>query len=183
MPMVGEHWEDIDIDWNNIEGWWNGVLAEDQVPDTVQFRFKPSSIPSSSYATQSLFQVNTGSATQFGIQLRHTSASYGEMKFILSGSQGYVTSSPILQPFFTGGFWDVMLRRDPGKLNLNQTGSDVTYELVTKNGKFDGDSAFIHYEASSSIFISGSTSSSYNEAWSTYTFTSGNTELLGFQIV
>ena len=180
MPMVGEHWEDIDIDWNNIEGWWNGVLAEDQVPDTVQFRFKPSSIPSASYATQSLFQVNTGSATQFGIQLRHTSASYGEMKFILSGSQGYVTSSPILQPFFTGGFWDVMLRRDPGKLNLNQTGSDVTYELVTKNGKFDGDSAFIHYEASSSIFISGSTSSSYNEAWSTYTFTSGNTELLGY---
>ena len=180
MPMVGEHWEDMDVDWNNIEGWWDGVLAEDQVPDTVQFRFKPSSIPSASYATQSLFQVNTGSATQFGIQLRHTSASYGEMKFILSGSQGYVTSSPILQPFFTGGFWDVMLRRDPGKLNLNQTGSDVTYELVTKNGKWDGDSAFIHYEASSSIFISGSTSSSYNEAWSTYTFTSGNTELLGY---
>ena len=180
MPMVGEYWEDIDQDWNNIEGWWNGVLAEDQVPDTVQFRFKPSSIPSASYATQSLFQVNTGSATQFGIQLRHTSASYGEMKFILSGSQGYVTSSPILQPFFTGGFWDVMLRRTPGQLNLNQTGSDVSYELVTKNGKWDGDSAFIHYEASSSIFISGSTSSSYNEAWSTYTFSSGNTHLLGY---
>jgi len=180
MPMIGEHWEDIEQDWNNIEGWWNGVLAEDQVPDTVQFRFKPSSIPSASYATQSLFQVNTGSATQFGIQLKHTSASYGEMKFILSGSQGYVTSSPILQPFFTGGFWDVMLKRDPSKLNLNQTGSDVSYELVTKNGNFDGDDAFIHYEASSSIFISGSTSSSYNEAWSTYTFTSGNTELLGY---
>ena len=181
MPMVGEHWEDIDQDWNNIEGWWNGVLAEDQVPDTVQFRFKPSSIPSASYATQSLFQINTGSATQFGIQLRHTSASYGEMKFILSGSQGYVTSSPMLQPFFTGGFWDVMLRRDPGKLNLNQTGSiDVNYELVTKNSKFDGDNAFIQYQDSSSLFISSSTSASYNEAWSTYTFTSGNTYLLGY---
>ena len=99
MPIVGENWENIDQDWNNIEGWWNGVLAEDQVPDTVQFRFKASSIPSASYATQSLFQVNTGSATQFGIQLRHTSASFGEMKFILSGSQGYVTTSPMLQPF------------------------------------------------------------------------------------
>jgi ABC-type uncharacterized transport system substrate-binding protein len=181
MPIVGENWENIDQDWNNIEGWWNGVLAEDQVPDTVQFRFKASSIPSASYATQSLFQVNTGSATQFGIQLRHTSASFGEMKFILSGSQGYVTTSPMLQPFFTGGFWDVMLRRDPGKTNLNQTGSvDVTYELVTKNSRFDGDNSFIQYQDSSSLFISSSTSSSYNEAWSTYTFSSENTHLLGY---
>ncbi|MGB0404987.1 MAG: hypothetical protein ACPGDB_02215, partial [Fusobacterium sp.] len=190
MPMVGEHWEDIDQDWNNIEGWWNGTLAEDQVPDTIQFRFKPSSIPSSSYFTQSLFQINTGSATQFGLQLLYPSESiatssgvydhYGELRFMLSGSQGYVTSSRIFMPFFTGGFWDVMVRRDPGQLNLNQTGSDVTYELVTKNSKFDGDNSFIQYEASSSIFISGSTSSSYNEAWSTYTFTSGNTHLLGY---
>ena len=181
MPIIGEKWEDVDQDWNNIEGWWNGVLAEDQVPDTVQFRFKASSIPSASYATQSLFQVNTGSATQFGIQLRHTSASFGEMKFILSGSQGYVTTSPMLQPFFTGGFWDVMLRRDPGKTNLNQTGSvDVTYELITKNSRFDGDNSFIQYQDSSSLFISSSTSASYNEAWSTYNFSSDNTHLLGY---
>ena len=103
------------------------------------------------------------------------------MKFILSGSQGYVTTSPMLQPFFTGGFWDVMLRRDPGKTNLNQTGSvDVTYELITKNSRFDGDNSFIQYQDSSSLFISSSTSASYNEAWSTYTFSSDNTHLLGY---
>jgi hypothetical protein len=56
MPIVPDYWEEVEQDWNNIEGWWNGVLAEDQVPDTIEFRFKPKGIPSaSSYYTQSVY--------------------------------------------------------------------------------------------------------------------------------
>jgi hypothetical protein len=65
-------------------------------------------------------------------------------------------------------------------MNLNDTGSDAFYELIVKQGKYDGHSGFIEQQASSSIFISGSTSSSYNEGWSTYTFSSGNQQLYGY---
>ena len=190
MPMVGEDWEDVDTDWNNIEGWWNGILAEDQTPDTIEFRFKPSGIPSSSHYTQSLFQINTGSATQFGLQLLYPSESiatssgaydhYGELRLIMSGSPGYVTSSRIWLPFFTGSYWNLKLSRETGSQNLSQTGSDNSYQLIVKNSEFDNNSNVINYWGSSSLFISGSTSASYNEAWNKYYFTNNNEVLLGY---
>ena len=191
MPMVGDEWESMDVDWNNIEGWWNGVLAQDQVPDTIEFRFKPSSIPSASHYTQSLFQVNNNdSSSQFGIQLLYPSESiatssgvydhYGELRFILSGSQGHVSTDPIFLPFFTGSFFNLKLDRQPSKMNLNDTGSDAFYELIVKQGKYDGHSGFIEQQGSASLFISGTTSASYNEGWSNYTFTSDNQQLHGY---
>jgi len=191
MPMVGEFWEEMDVDWNNIEGWWNGVLAEDQVPDTIEFRFKTNGIPSASHHTQSLFQVNNSdSSSQFGIQLLYPSESiatsngvydhYGELRFILSGSQGYASTDAIFLPFFTGSFFNLKLDRQPSKMNLQDTGSDAFYELIVKQGKYDGHSGFIEQQGSASLFISGSTSSSYNEGWSNYTFSSGNQQLYGF---
>jgi len=193
MPIVPDNWEDIDQDWNNIEGWWNGILAEDQVPDTIQFRFKTKGIPSSSYYTQSLFQVNNSDSTsQFGIQLLYPTESnalqpgdtydtYGELRFILSGSQGYTSTTPIYLPFFSGAFWDLKLGRTPTGQNLNETGSNNTvYELIVKSGEYNGNTNYIRFEASSSLTISGSVSASYNEAWNTYTFSPGNTQLYGF---
>ena len=102
------------------------------------FRFKSKGIPSASHHTQSLFQVNNSdSSSQFGLQLFYPSESiatssgvydnYGELRFILSGSQGHTTSSAIFAPFFTGGFWDVKLDRSPAGQNLNDSGSnDIT---------------------------------------------------------
>jgi hypothetical protein len=193
MPIVPGFWEDIDRDWNNIEGWWNGVLAEDQVPDTIQFRFRTNGIPSSSYYTQSLFQVNNSDSTsQFGIQLLYptesnaaqpgnTYDSYGELRFILSGSQGYTSTNPIYLPFFSGAFWDLKLDRSPAGQNLNDTGSNnTTYELIVKSGEFIGNENYIRFEDSASLIISGSNSASYNEAWNTYTFSDNNSQLYGF---
>ena len=191
MPMVGDEWENMDVDWNNIEGWWNGVLAEDQVPDTIEFRFKTNGIPSASYFTQSLFQVNNSDSTsQFGIQLLYPSATlaalpgtdydhHGELRFILSGSQGYTSTDPIFLPFFTGSAYSLKLNRDNAGFNLADTGSDQSYQLIVKSGRYDGNNNFIDVQASSSLFISGTTSASYNEAWNTYTFSSGNTDLYG----
>jgi hypothetical protein len=191
MPMVGDEWENMDVDWNNIEGWWNGVLAEDQVPDTIEFRFKTNGIPSASYFTQSLFQVNNSDSTsQFGIQLLYPSATladlpgtsfnhHGELRFILSGSQGYTSTDPIFLPFFTGSAYSLKLNRDNAGFNLADTGSDQNYQLIVKSGRYDGNNNFIDVWGSASLFISGTTSASYNEAWNTYTFSSGNTDLYG----
>jgi len=192
MPIIPDNWEDIDQDWNNIEGWWNGILAEDQVPDTIQFRFRTNGIPSSSYYTQSLFQVNNSDSTsQFGLQLLYPTESnasqsgdlydtYGELRFILSGSQGYTSTSPIYLPFFSGTFWDLKLDRSPIAQNLNDTGSNITYELVVKSGEYNGDNHFIRFQDSASLSINGSISASYNEAWNRYTFSDNNSKLYGF---
>ena len=193
MPIVPDYWEEIDQDWNNIEGWWNGVLAEDQVPDTVEFRFKTKGIPSASHYTQSLFQVNNSdSSSQFGVQLLYPSVSnaalpgtqydvYGELRFILSGSQGYASTDPIYLPFFSGSWWNLKLNRGVTGLNLNQTGSDQSYELIVKNTNLDDSKdRYIQYQASQSLSIDGATSSSYNNSWNNYTFSSGNLDLYGY---
>jgi hypothetical protein len=191
MPMIPDNWENIEQNWNDIEGWWNGVLAEDQVPDTIEFRFKTKGIPSSSYYTQSLFQVNNSDSTsQFGIQLLYPTESnaakpgstydaYGELRFILSGSQGYTSTDPIYLPFFSGSFWDIKLDRSPAAQNLNDSGSNIDYELIVKSGQFDGNNNFIDFQGSASLSITGSTSASYNEAWNSYKFAPGN-QIYGF---
>ena len=55
-------WSEINVDWNVIEGWWNGDLSDSAVPDNIEFRFRTKGIPSSSHYSQSLFQVNSGKA-------------------------------------------------------------------------------------------------------------------------
>jgi hypothetical protein len=186
MPIVPDYWEEVEFDWNNIEGWWNGVLAEDQVPDTIEFRFQTKGIPSASYFTQSLFQVNNSDSTsQFGVQLLYPSESiadlpgtaynkHGELRFILSGSQGYTSTDPIFLPFFSGSWWNLKLNRNNAGVNLNDSGSDQSYELIVKSGKYDGNNNYIDFWGSASLEIEGASSASYNEAWNSYTFASGN---------
>jgi hypothetical protein len=186
MPIVPDYWEEVEFDWNNIEGWWNGILAEDQVPDTIEFRFQTKGIPSASYFTQSLFQVNNSDSTsQFGVQLLYPSESiadlpgttydkHGELRFILSGSQGYTSTDPIFLPFFSGSWWNLKLNRNNAGVNLNDSGSDQSYELIVKSGKYDGNNNYIDFWGSASLEIEGATSASYNEAWNSYTFASGN---------
>jgi len=193
MPIVPDYWEEIDQDWNNIEGWWNGVLAEDQVPDTIEFRFKTKGIPNTNNFSQSLFQVNNSvSSSQFGIQLLYPSSSnalkpgteydnYGELRFILSGSEGYISTTPIYLPFFNESWWNLKLNRGVAGLNLNQTGSNQTYELLVKNTNLDNSKdRYIQYQASQSLFINGANSSSYNQSWNNYTFSPNNSNLYGY---
>ena len=198
LPFVSnfsDEWNSIDIDWNIIEGLWNGPKAASSTPDTLEFRFKTKGIPSSSYYSQSLFQVNRDSDTQFGIQLLYPSASnssygspilndiysvYGELRFFLSGSGGYAKSNPIYMPFFSGSWWNVKLNRETGGVLLPDSGSDQTYSLTVKSTDYDGkDGTFIKYQASQSLFIDGASSASYNSSWNKFSFSSGNIDLDG----
>ena len=78
LPFVtnfSDEWQSVNVNWNVIEGVWNGPKAASATPDTIEFRFKSNGIPSSSYYSQSLFQVRRDSDTKFGVQLLYPSAS------------------------------------------------------------------------------------------------------------
>lgn len=147
------------------------------VPDTIEFRFKTNGIPTSTnFYSQSLFQVNSGSDTQFGVQLLYPSESstgsyndYGQLKLVMSGAQGYIYSNPIYLPFFDNEWWNVMVLRETGSLVSSSINSNNRYWLYAANSIYQGhDGETIGYIGSASLFISGSTSSSYNNSWNLY---------------
>ena len=192
VPVEEARYDDINTTFDNPDSqslYDGGAL--DIVPDTIEFRFQTPGTPYDDQYSQSLFQVNypqSGSpltqSVNFGIQLFYSSESnssynsdtlnkqhekYGEMRLFMSGAEGYVTSSPMYLPFFDGGWWNVMLQRETGGLRLSNTGSDNRYWIYAKNSIYDGNSGkVIGWEDSQSIFITGSTSASYNSSWNFY---------------
>lgn len=176
----------LSIPWLPLNSQYLDTSYNDIVPDTLEFRFKTPGIPTPSHYSQSLFYVTSPTeGLQFGIQLLYPSGTnasystnelneayskYGELRFFLSGSQGYAKTSPLYLPFFNGDWWNIKLNRETGSLRLNQTGSDNTYTLSAKNSIYNGyNGVNVGFEGSTSLFISGSTSESYNRAWSNYT--------------
>ena len=104
----------------------------------------------------------------------------GELRFFLSGSQGYAKTQPIIMPFFSGSWWTLKLNRETGSVFLYDSGSSQTYTLTVKSTDYDGkDGTFIKYQASQSLFISGSDSASYNGSWNNFSFASDNEALAG----
>jgi len=176
----------LSIPWLPLNSQYLDTTYRDIVPDTLEFRFKTPGIPDVNHYSQSLFYVTSPTeGLQFGIQLLYPSGTnasystnelneayskYGELRFFLSGSNGYKTTTPLYLPFFNGDWWNVKLNRETGSLRLNQTGSDNTYTLSSKNSIYNGYSGIsVGFQGSTSLFITGSTSSSYNRAWSNYT--------------
>ena len=176
----------LSIPWLPLNSQYLDTTHRDIVPDTLEFRFKTPGIPDANHYSQSLFYVTSPTkGLQFGIQLLYPSGTnasyntnelneayskYGELRFFLSGSNGYINTTPLYLPFFDGEWWNVKLNRETGSLRLNQTGSDNTYTLSSKNSIYNGYNGIgVGFEGSTSVFISGSTSSSYNRAWSNYT--------------
>ena len=168
-------------------------LADNEyiVPDSIQFRFKTTGLPSSSYVgefyTQSLLVKksdgdDTSTEFDFGVALYYdppstgsysgsfasVSQSYGTLKFYLSGSAadgGVSVSNGVYLPFFDGDWWSVMLQRDTHVSSSNNTES-TTYTLFAKNKIYNGwDGNEIGYEGSASIT---NTSESINDAWNKF---------------
>ena len=162
------------------------------VPDSFQFRFKTTGIPSSSYAggfySQSLaVKKSDGDFTStdfdFGIMLSYeepTTASYsgsfnieyddyGKIKFYISGSSangGVAVSNEIYLPFFNKGWWSVMLQRNQ-HVSASIHNTATTYTLYAKNNLYNGnDGNQIGFEGSASIVSNISTS--INESWNKF---------------
>ena len=176
----------LSIPWLPLNSQYLDTSYNDIVPDTLEFRFKTPGIPDVSHYSQSLFYVTSPTeGLQFGVQLLYPSGTnasyntnglndayskYGELRLFLSGSNGYINTTPLYLPFFNGDWWNVKLNRETGSLRLSQTGSDNTYTLSSKNSIYNGYNGIsVGFEGSTSLFITGSTSASYNRAWSDYT--------------
>ena len=164
------------------------------VPDNLQFRFKTSGYPSSSYAGEFFSQSlavkksdgdETSTNFDFGIGLFYTGSAtgsysgssddtyknWGVVRFFISGSTaegGTVVSDDIYLPFYDNGWWSVMLQRDTHPSASVHT-TDTNYTLYVKNKTYNGkDRNQISFQGSASISINGSTSSSINESWNKF---------------
>jgi hypothetical protein len=165
----------LSIPWLPLNSQYLDTSYNDIVPDTLEFRFKTPGIPDVSHYSQSLFYVTSPTeGLQFGVQLLYPSGTnasyntnglndayskYGELRLFLSGSNGYINTTPLYLPFFNGDWWNVKLNRETGSLRLSQTGSDNTYTLSSKNSIYNGYNGIsVGFEGSTSLFITGSTS-------------------------
>ena len=161
------------------------------MPDAIEFRLKTPGIPASDII-EPVFQVGADTDFRFGIQLAYSQSynnfvsgtitspaspyynqrlggnfqEYGLMKLVMSGSQGYCYSDPIYLPLFNKGWWSILLYRQNGSADNI---SDNTYWVIAKNSIYQGeDGSTIGFQASSSIYVMGAISSSYNNSWNYY---------------
>ena len=158
---------------------WALQVSNNALPDTIEFRFKTTGIPDSNHISQSLFEVNRGNNTYFGLQLTYDSASAipssslqynGNLTFYLnsSGSAGiYGKTAPITLPFFDNTqWWSVSIGRATGSaINTVDNTYTLTVAGTAYNQEGDGN---ITYLSSSSLFVTSSTSASYNASWNAY---------------
>lgn len=139
----------------NVKTLWQDYNSKK--PDSIIFKFK---ITDSSATSQSLFE----SENKFAViaQKTNTSSQSGILTFLLSGSDGYKSSSTSEIPVFNGNFWNVMLQRSvsTSSVNVNQT-----YTLKANTVQFDR----INFYVSASLNVTGSMTSSYNGAYNTST--------------
>lgn len=130
--------------------------APNNVPATLEFRFKTNGLPTSSIPySQSLWSLNSGGGTS-AITLKYTGSAYttgsysgsivntyyqyAKLDFYPNTSNLNSTASVYL-PFFDGGWWSVMLTRN-----------NNVYNLYAKNTIYLGDDAAqIGFQASSSL--------------------------------
>jgi len=146
------------------------------LPDTIEFRFKTLGIPGSSNISQSLFEVNRASTTQFGLQLTYdplfavpssSYENYGSLSLHFKGANVDLATTPIKLPFFdTDKWWSVMIKRQLGDGQAQDNNTPNTYWVYVKSANYneEGD-AVIGFEASRSITTSVA---GYNACWNTY---------------
>lgn len=149
------------------------------VPDSVEFRFKPdvNNIPQTSTILQKFSDsLNT---VDFGIVMDYTSSNgipSANVRFLLADSAEYVSSSLTLPIYATGSdgdsyWWNVLLRRnikysdfDPYWGEPYDTSSIQQYDLIVKNSI----SGRVAFQASASIYATGSNRGVLNNSWSDY---------------
>lgn len=128
---------------------------DDILPDTIEFRFKLNDI----IPTQSLLDCDLLGSKH--IRIIYDTGSYANIDFGISGSSGWIYSPPINLPLYNDGWWNINLTRETGSIRTIESSSNQKYILYIGNKEGEN----IEYLRSSSIFINGSTSSSYNSIW------------------
>lgn len=145
-------------------------------------------------SSTAVFHVGSGSSTQWGVQLSYISTTasqysplaslgitgsavsgspyenYGYMSLWLSGSAGYVTSSPLYLPFYDKTLsWNIYAYRETSSLT-SVSSSDNRYWIYAEAPLYNAQGAAIRgFRGSASIDITGAStnlaSASYNNSW------------------
>jgi hypothetical protein len=128
--------------------------ANSNKPETVMFRFKTNSLPTSSIPySQSLFTLSSAiSSAESAMTLRYTGSAYSTVFPPSSSYSGSIIdpyyqyayldfypnlfsqptlSSSVYLPFFNGDWWSVMVKR-------TGTGASTSFELYSGNKMYDG---------------------------------------------
>ncbi len=167
LPWVGQNYYYVSASNKNV------------VPDTVEFRFKSTGLPTNTYTSQSIFQVGNGTSTQFGINLVYDSGSaipsssyqyYGNLRLFVSGTQGYARTSPIYLPFYDSTlWWNIMIKRETGSGQAQSNSTSNRYWVYAKSTAYDEEgNGLITFQGSQSIYVDGATSASYNGSWNKF---------------
>jgi hypothetical protein len=146
-------WERI----NNENDQW-------QYPDTLTFRWKMNPSELYSYENNQLQTVlqkeTTGSRLDWYVTINRTgSAEKGDLTFYLGDGANYKSASIKDEYLYDDIPLNLMIRRNTSSDSLS---SDNTYDFILRTSKYGK----IVVERSASIFITGSTESSYNRSWS-----------------
>jgi hypothetical protein len=139
------------------------------VPDSIELRIKPDR--GDYYMTSSILEATrSGSATaSFGVNISPDTDlgyPYSKFDFYLIGTSG-VESASISVPYHHTSsigenyWWNILLTRN-NHTDITEVSQSQEYTLIVAN-KIDDR---VGHQASASIYISGSTSASFNEAWS-----------------
>jgi len=158
---------------------WN---AEDNRPNTIQFRFKTPGLNSAlTYPSQSLWNLDnagntalvleyTGSGYTTGSYSGSITSSFSEyatLKFIPNYGNDPASSASIYLPFFDGGWWSVMVTR-----------TNDNWNLYAANKIYNGSDGFIiGYTGSASS--SGAVSTAWASAIESYFGTDGSPLYIG----
>lgn len=149
------------------------------VPDAIEFVFKPDLNNINPNVTLLQKFADGLNVIDFGITMNYTSSNgvpSANINFLLSDNTEYVSSSltlPIYKPDESGEsyWWNVLLRRNYKYTTFDihdtypyDTASIQQYDLIVKNNI----SGRIGFQASASIYATGSNRGMLNHAWSAY---------------
>jgi hypothetical protein len=178
------------------DGIINGSISSgfDQVPQTVELRFKPDQLNVTSSYVQSLFEVglstqilfqydfeNPLSSVSWKVELEkdpsvHTGLmkDYGYLRFVINDGTNMVSSSNIELPFFNGSYYNMMLTQTPDNQVTSpilSNAQDTTFTLYAKSnvGEYidNQEGEYIGHQGSASLFFP----SSSGLAWFAYNVT------------
>ena len=141
----------IETEWPLNSSW----LSRDDIPHTLQFRFKMPPSSSNSLQSQSLWSLDDGSEVKMVLEydrdfssgsysgsIPDPSNQYANLYFYIDSS----TSCSVNLPFFDGGWWSVM---------VSQQEDESLFELYAANKIYNGKDGYeIGFIASSSLTAS-----------------------------
>jgi hypothetical protein len=136
----------------SVQTTWNTLPQNSRFPLSVQIRAK-----AAANQTGSRFLLGDNNSTWKIEAFQSASGDY--LGFYLSGSQGWATAS-FSCSIYDQGFWNISLLRDAADDTVT---TNATYTLVAKKTNYQK----VVATYSSSVFVDGATSSSYNTSFLT----------------